>query len=97
MTTPMRETACAVLSSRAAKFTADVRAGKYPIPPVELHAGNQMALFAEGASVRFRAGTGYEGVYTVVDTEIMNGYANVSVRPVKGPAFFARQDDLVAA
>ena len=92
-----KETFSSVMHSRAAKFTADVRAGKYDIPPVEIHAGNQAQLFKVGQLVKKHFGMGYDGVtFRILDAVRINGYWSYGLEDIDGKvnSMFARQDDL---
>jgi len=86
----MKETFNAVMRNRAAKFTADVKAGKYRIPPVELHRGNQSRLFKDGDEVRYVLGYGPQDTLTIVNGANQNGYWSYALSNGR----FARQDDL---
>lgn len=90
----MKEQFGSVLYGGAAKFTADVRSGKYPIPP--LVPGRQHRQFNDGQQVRFVPGTGKENLILFIQNgENMNGYWRYSLVDADGRGIcFARQDDL---
>ena len=89
----IKDTFNALMFARGAKFTADVRAGKYPIPPVERWAGNQSRKFADGDKVRYVEDRGIPGVHTVIDGKRDNGYWNYALTNHR----FVKQDDLTPA
>ncbi len=87
-----------VLYSVGAKFTADVRAGRYAIPPIPRGPGTEP--FRAGDRVVTRSSAPYRLEGTVVDTWSENGYQKVVVNhgTERNPRTLAlRASDLMTA